>query len=158
MKSLLRSMFDIDFSLICVCSLELTEKDYDGQSAIYWEVKYPFPLSNRDVSYRNISQIPISLLKVFLEGLFGLSLPSVRLASYSTTVSPFQGCQTFFGLWATWPGRKDWPHFWEHGLFRWLASMLDSWPWVALRFELDWTLRDDLSYIYFTISHHCVAE
>ncbi|XP_041940778.1 phosphatidylcholine transfer protein isoform X1 [Alosa sapidissima] len=37
---------------------ELTEKDYDGQSAIYWEVKYPFPLSNRDVSYRNISQSP----------------------------------------------------------------------------------------------------
>uniref|UniRef100_A0A8C7NYW8 Phosphatidylcholine transfer protein n=1 Tax=Oncorhynchus mykiss TaxID=8022 RepID=A0A8C7NYW8_ONCMY len=30
---------------------ELHEKDYDGHSAIYWEVKYPFPLSNRDYVY-----------------------------------------------------------------------------------------------------------
>ncbi|MCI4395245.1 hypothetical protein PGIGA_G00178130 [Pangasianodon gigas] len=30
---------------------ELHEKDYDGQKAIYWEVKYPFPLSNRDYVY-----------------------------------------------------------------------------------------------------------
>ncbi|KAF3699760.1 Phosphatidylcholine transfer protein [Channa argus] len=28
---------------------ELYEKDFSGQPAIYWEVKYPFPLSNRDV-------------------------------------------------------------------------------------------------------------
>ncbi|XP_075999387.1 phosphatidylcholine transfer protein [Genypterus blacodes] len=30
---------------------ELHEKDFDGQKAIYWEVKYPFPLSNRDYVY-----------------------------------------------------------------------------------------------------------
>lgn len=30
---------------------ELYEKDFSGQTAIYWEVKYPFPLSNRDVSF-----------------------------------------------------------------------------------------------------------
>ncbi|XP_036946017.1 phosphatidylcholine transfer protein isoform X2 [Acanthopagrus latus] len=30
---------------------ELYEKDFDGQHAIYWEVKYPFPLSNRDYVY-----------------------------------------------------------------------------------------------------------
>lgn len=30
---------------------ELYEKDFDGQGAIYWEVKYPFPLSNRDYVY-----------------------------------------------------------------------------------------------------------
>ncbi|XP_062846970.1 phosphatidylcholine transfer protein [Trichomycterus rosablanca] len=30
---------------------ELHEKDYDRQKAIYWEVKYPFPLSNRDYVY-----------------------------------------------------------------------------------------------------------
>ncbi|XP_035254051.1 phosphatidylcholine transfer protein isoform X3 [Anguilla rostrata] len=30
---------------------ELYEKDCDGQTAIYWEVKYPFPLSNRDYVY-----------------------------------------------------------------------------------------------------------
>ncbi|XP_068192645.1 phosphatidylcholine transfer protein [Antennarius striatus] len=30
---------------------ELYEKDFSGRSAIYWEVKYPFPLSNRDYVY-----------------------------------------------------------------------------------------------------------
>lgn len=30
---------------------ELHEKDFDGHAAIYWEVKYPFPLSNRDYVY-----------------------------------------------------------------------------------------------------------
>uniref|UniRef100_A0A3B1IPN6 Phosphatidylcholine transfer protein n=1 Tax=Astyanax mexicanus TaxID=7994 RepID=A0A3B1IPN6_ASTMX len=30
---------------------KLHEKDYSGQKAIYWEVKYPFPLSNRDYVY-----------------------------------------------------------------------------------------------------------
>lgn len=30
---------------------ELHEKDFEGQRAIYWEVKYPFPLSNRDYVY-----------------------------------------------------------------------------------------------------------
>ncbi|KAJ8251747.1 hypothetical protein GJAV_G00225000 [Gymnothorax javanicus] len=30
---------------------ELYERDCDGQTAIYWEVKFPFPLSNRDYVY-----------------------------------------------------------------------------------------------------------
>uniref|UniRef100_UPI0037E89885 phosphatidylcholine transfer protein n=1 Tax=Semicossyphus pulcher TaxID=241346 RepID=UPI0037E89885 len=30
---------------------ELYEKDFSGQNAIYWEVIYPFPLSNRDYVY-----------------------------------------------------------------------------------------------------------
>ncbi|XP_072298768.1 phosphatidylcholine transfer protein [Eucyclogobius newberryi] len=30
---------------------DLHEKDFDEQRAIYWEVKYPFPLSNRDYVY-----------------------------------------------------------------------------------------------------------
>ncbi|KAI5621723.1 phosphatidylcholine transfer protein [Silurus asotus] len=30
---------------------ELHEKDCDGQKFIYWEVKYPFPLANRDYVY-----------------------------------------------------------------------------------------------------------
>ncbi|KAM4534657.1 phosphatidylcholine transfer protein [Fundulus diaphanus] len=30
---------------------ELDEKDFGGERAIYWEVKYPFPLSNRDYVY-----------------------------------------------------------------------------------------------------------
>lgn len=40
------------FTVFCVCVLALYEKDFGGHSAIYWEVKYPFPLSNRDVSFR----------------------------------------------------------------------------------------------------------
>uniref|UniRef100_A0A8C8M5R3 Phosphatidylcholine transfer protein n=1 Tax=Oncorhynchus tshawytscha TaxID=74940 RepID=A0A8C8M5R3_ONCTS len=48
---------------------ELHEKDYDGHSAIYWEVKYPFPLSNRDVSLMRyqvimfLSKIKIGLVQ-----------------------------------------------------------------------------------------------
>ncbi|XP_037544605.1 phosphatidylcholine transfer protein [Nematolebias whitei] len=30
---------------------ELKEMDFDGQTVIYWEVKYPFPMSNRDYVY-----------------------------------------------------------------------------------------------------------
>ncbi|XP_074552745.1 phosphatidylcholine transfer protein [Halichoeres trimaculatus] len=30
---------------------ELNEEDFNGQTAIYWEVSYPFPLSNRDYVY-----------------------------------------------------------------------------------------------------------
>ncbi|XP_033894232.2 phosphatidylcholine transfer protein isoform X1 [Acipenser ruthenus] len=30
---------------------ELSEKVYDGKPVIYWEVKYPFPMSNRDYVY-----------------------------------------------------------------------------------------------------------
>ncbi|XP_075871887.1 phosphatidylcholine transfer protein [Nelusetta ayraudi] len=30
---------------------ELYEKEHSGQKSIYWEVKYPFPLSNRDYVY-----------------------------------------------------------------------------------------------------------
>ncbi|KAI4895138.1 hypothetical protein NFI96_022540 [Prochilodus magdalenae] len=41
---------------------ELYEKDYGGQKAIYWEVKYPFPLSNRD----NSATSPSSLLALTL--------------------------------------------------------------------------------------------
>lgn len=39
------------FMLFMFMTLELYEKDFNGQSAIYWEVKYPFPMSNRDVSF-----------------------------------------------------------------------------------------------------------
>ncbi|CAL8302287.1 unnamed protein product [Merluccius merluccius] len=30
---------------------ELQEKDCDGHKVVYWEVKYPFPMSNRDYVY-----------------------------------------------------------------------------------------------------------
>lgn len=40
-------------SVLFIVSLfsELYEKECNGIVAVYWEVKYPFPLSNRDVSF-----------------------------------------------------------------------------------------------------------
>ena len=32
-------------------SSELYEKECSGRTVVYWEVKYPFPMSNRDVSF-----------------------------------------------------------------------------------------------------------
>uniref|UniRef100_A0A2K6CMP9 Phosphatidylcholine transfer protein n=1 Tax=Macaca nemestrina TaxID=9545 RepID=A0A2K6CMP9_MACNE len=29
----------------------LYEQECNGQTVVYWEVKYPFPMSNRDVSF-----------------------------------------------------------------------------------------------------------
>ncbi|KAL0993362.1 hypothetical protein UPYG_G00106690 [Umbra pygmaea] len=46
---------------------ELQEKDIDGQSAIYWEVKYPFPLSNRDYVYiRDRKDVDFNGRKVYV--------------------------------------------------------------------------------------------
>lgn len=49
---LLSSFFPVVFIGCLRLFLALYEKDFDGHTAIYWEVKYPFPLSNRDVSFR----------------------------------------------------------------------------------------------------------
>lgn len=40
------------FTVNVICVLALAEEDFGGHTAIYWEVKFPFPLSNRDVSFR----------------------------------------------------------------------------------------------------------
>lgn len=40
------------FTVSVICVLALAEEDFSGHAAIYWEVKFPFPLSNRDVSLR----------------------------------------------------------------------------------------------------------
>lgn len=46
---------------------ELYEKDFSGQSAIYWEVKYPFPLSNRDYVYvRERRDLDVDGRKIFV--------------------------------------------------------------------------------------------
>uniref|UniRef100_A0A8C5JE55 Phosphatidylcholine transfer protein n=1 Tax=Junco hyemalis TaxID=40217 RepID=A0A8C5JE55_JUNHY len=39
---------------------ELYEETYDGEKVIYWEVKYPFPLSNRDVSFQVFVPLAVS--------------------------------------------------------------------------------------------------
>ncbi|GAB5580880.1 phosphatidylcholine transfer protein isoform X1 [Prionailurus iriomotensis] len=35
---------------------ELYEKECNGETVVYWEVKYPFPMSNRDLQYIYIRQ------------------------------------------------------------------------------------------------------
>lgn len=40
------------FNNLPFSTVELYEETYDGEKVIYWEVKYPFPLSNRDVSFQ----------------------------------------------------------------------------------------------------------
>ncbi|XP_008414733.1 phosphatidylcholine transfer protein isoform X1 [Poecilia reticulata] len=46
---------------------ELYEKDFSGQTAIYWEVKYPFPLKNRDYVYvRERRDLDIDGRKIFV--------------------------------------------------------------------------------------------
>ncbi|MBN3313489.1 PPCT protein, partial [Atractosteus spatula] len=46
---------------------ELYEKSYAGQTAIYWEVKYPFPLSNRDYVYvRERRDLDINGRKIYV--------------------------------------------------------------------------------------------
>ncbi|XP_043957299.1 phosphatidylcholine transfer protein [Gambusia affinis] len=46
---------------------ELYEKDFDGQTAIYWEVKYPFPLKNRDYVYvRERRDLDVNGRKIFV--------------------------------------------------------------------------------------------
>ncbi|CAN9505008.1 unnamed protein product [Ophioblennius macclurei] len=46
---------------------ELYEKDFDGRSAIYWQVKFPFPLSNRDYVYvRERRQLDVDGRKIWV--------------------------------------------------------------------------------------------
>uniref|UniRef100_A0A8C9NN39 Phosphatidylcholine transfer protein n=1 Tax=Serinus canaria TaxID=9135 RepID=A0A8C9NN39_SERCA len=47
---------------------ELYEETYDGEKVIYWEVKYPFPLSNRDVSFQVF--VPSTVFATFNSGIF----------------------------------------------------------------------------------------
>nr|XP_005999991.1 PREDICTED: phosphatidylcholine transfer protein [Latimeria chalumnae] len=45
----------------------LYEKDYDGQKVIYWEVRYPFPMSNRDYIYvRDRQDLDINGRKIWV--------------------------------------------------------------------------------------------
>uniref|UniRef100_A0A6I8MXR0 START domain-containing protein n=1 Tax=Ornithorhynchus anatinus TaxID=9258 RepID=A0A6I8MXR0_ORNAN len=38
---------------------ELREQECEGKKIVYWEVKYPFPMSNRDVSFGQNIAIPL---------------------------------------------------------------------------------------------------
>ncbi|XP_044839482.1 phosphatidylcholine transfer protein [Mauremys mutica] len=69
---------------------ELSEKIYDGKRIIYWEVKYPFPLSNRDYVYlRERRDMEVDGQKIWVMLAKSVSLPQcpeksgiIRVNSY----------------------------------------------------------------------------
>ncbi|KGL78196.1 Phosphatidylcholine transfer protein, partial [Tinamus guttatus] len=72
---------------------ELYEKTYDGEKIIYWEVKYPFPLSNRDVSFQAFC-FPCSFSPGHLGTLTIVSVPQfpekpgiIRVQSYKQSLA-----------------------------------------------------------------------
>ncbi|KAM9281700.1 phosphatidylcholine transfer protein isoform 2-T2 [Morus bassanus] len=55
---------------------ELYEKTYDGKEVVYWEVKYPFPLSNRDYVYiRECREMDVNGRKIWVVLAQGVSVP-----------------------------------------------------------------------------------
>ncbi|XP_028675065.1 phosphatidylcholine transfer protein [Erpetoichthys calabaricus] len=55
---------------------ELSEKVYDGQTIIYWEVKYPFPLSNRDYTYiREMRELKVNGRRIWVTLAKNVSVP-----------------------------------------------------------------------------------
>ncbi|GAB1296659.1 Phosphatidylcholine transfer protein [Apodemus speciosus] len=55
---------------------ELYEKECDGQMAAYWEVKYPFPLSNRDYVYtRQRRDLDVDGRKIYVVLAQSISVP-----------------------------------------------------------------------------------
>ncbi|XP_074511941.1 phosphatidylcholine transfer protein [Sebastes fasciatus] len=64
---------------------ELYEKDFSGQKAIYWEVKYPFPLSNRDYVYmRERRDLEVDGRKIWVT--LARSAPEIPCAEKSGTL------------------------------------------------------------------------
>ncbi|KAK7823185.1 hypothetical protein U0070_027392 [Myodes glareolus] len=55
---------------------ELYEKECDGQTVAYWEVKYPFPLSNRDYVYtRQRRDLDVDGRKIYVVLAQNISVP-----------------------------------------------------------------------------------
>ncbi|NXC65636.1 PPCT protein, partial [Anhinga anhinga] len=55
---------------------ELYEETYDGEKVVYWEVKYPFPLSNRDYVYiHECQEMDINGRKIWVVLAQGVSVP-----------------------------------------------------------------------------------
>ncbi|XP_074870464.1 phosphatidylcholine transfer protein [Carettochelys insculpta] len=73
---------------------ELCEKTYNGKRIIYWEVKYPFPLSNRDYVYiRERRDMDIGGRKIWVVLANSVSLPEfpekpgiIRVKSYEQSL------------------------------------------------------------------------
>ncbi|KAF6299313.1 phosphatidylcholine transfer protein [Rhinolophus ferrumequinum] len=55
---------------------ELYEKECDGKTVVYWEVKYPFPMSNRDYVYiRQRRELDVEGRKIHVVLAQSISLP-----------------------------------------------------------------------------------
>uniref|UniRef100_A0A8C8BMB4 Phosphatidylcholine transfer protein n=1 Tax=Otus sunia TaxID=257818 RepID=A0A8C8BMB4_9STRI len=74
---------------------ELHEKTYDGEKVIYWEVKYPFPLSNRDYVYiRECREMDVDGRKIWVVLAQSVSVPQcpekpgiIRVKSYKQSLA-----------------------------------------------------------------------
>ncbi|KFP40446.1 Phosphatidylcholine transfer protein, partial [Chlamydotis macqueenii] len=74
---------------------ELYEKTYDGEKVIYWEVKYPFPLSNRDYVYiRECREMDVDGRKIWVVLAQSVSVPQcpekpgiIRVKSYKQSLA-----------------------------------------------------------------------
>uniref|UniRef100_A0A8B9BNI8 Phosphatidylcholine transfer protein n=1 Tax=Anser brachyrhynchus TaxID=132585 RepID=A0A8B9BNI8_9AVES len=74
---------------------ELYEKTYDGEKIIYWEVKYPFPLSNRDYVYiRECQEMDFDGRKIWVVLARSVSVPQcpekpgiIRVKSYKQSLA-----------------------------------------------------------------------
>ncbi|XP_030202599.1 phosphatidylcholine transfer protein [Gadus morhua] len=64
---------------------ELQENEFEGHKAIYWEVKYPFPLSNRDYVYiRERRDIQVEGRTIYV--VLARSSPNTPLAEKSSVM------------------------------------------------------------------------
>ncbi|KAF6096026.1 phosphatidylcholine transfer protein [Phyllostomus discolor] len=55
---------------------ELYEKECGGQTVVYWEVKYPFPMSNRDYVYiRQRQELDVGGRKIYVVLAQSVSVP-----------------------------------------------------------------------------------
>ncbi|KAM8992260.1 phosphatidylcholine transfer protein isoform 2-T2 [Ara ararauna] len=74
---------------------ELHEETYDGENVIYWEVKYPFPLSNRDYVYiRECREMDVAGRKVWVVLARSVSVPQcpekpgiIRVKNYKQSLA-----------------------------------------------------------------------
>ncbi|XP_055983679.1 phosphatidylcholine transfer protein [Sorex fumeus] len=70
---------------------ELYEKEVDGKTVIYWEVKYPFPLSNRDYVYiRQRRDLDIDGNKIYVILSQSVSVPQIAERSGVIRVKKFK--------------------------------------------------------------------
>ncbi|XP_006972080.1 phosphatidylcholine transfer protein isoform X1 [Peromyscus maniculatus bairdii] len=74
---------------------ELYEKECDGQMVAYWEVKYPFPLSNRDYVYiRQRRDLDVDGRKIYVVLAQSISVPQfpeksgvIRVTQYKQSLA-----------------------------------------------------------------------